>query len=190
MISILFASPRKDGNTRRLLDIFIEELELARESYRVFEVYDMDLRGCLACRSCQEAVDSFGCPIQDDTQLIFESILESRLLVLASPIYSWSVPAPLKAPMDRLVYGMNKYYGSVRANLWEGKALGALVSCGYPVERGADLFDESLKRYARHSKLNYLGMGAEKDPGYGRVFMDEEKRARTRALARRFIKEA
>jgi len=33
------------------------------------------------------------------------------LLVLASPIYSWYCSPPMKAVLDRLVYGMNKYYG-------------------------------------------------------------------------------
>lgn len=40
-----------------------------------------------------------------------DSILASDKIILAAPIYSWSCPAPMKALLDRLVYGMNKYYG-------------------------------------------------------------------------------
>lgn len=43
---------------------------------------------------------------------IFNCILSSDLIILASPIYSWYCTPPMKAALDRLVYGMNKFYGS------------------------------------------------------------------------------
>lgn len=41
----------------------------------------------------------------------FDKVLESDMLILAIPIYSWYCTPPMKAFIDRLVYGMNKYYG-------------------------------------------------------------------------------
>lgn len=40
-----------------------------------------------------------------------EKVLASDLIVLATPIYSWYCTPPMKAIMDRLVYGLCKYYG-------------------------------------------------------------------------------
>ncbi|MEG0156717.1 MAG: flavodoxin family protein, partial [Anaerovoracaceae bacterium] len=102
-----------------------------------------------------------------------------------SPIYSWYCTPPMKAALDRLVYAMNKYFGAQRGPaLWAGKKLGIITTCGYPVETGADLWEEGMKRYCRHSQLEYLGMLAERHLGYQVEFMDEEKRNRARKFAK------
>ena len=102
------------------------------------------------------------------------------LLVLATPIYSWYCTPPMKALLDRLVYGMNKSYGDERGpSLWDGKTL---------AEKGCDLFEEGMRRYCKHSGLRYLGSHAERHLGYGTVFMDEEKELRTREFARELLK--
>ena len=54
-------------------------------------------------------------------QEIFDRVLACDLLG-ATPIYSWYCTPPMKAVLDRLVYGMNKYYGRRRGrSLWEGR---------------------------------------------------------------------
>ena len=70
-------------------------------------------------------------------QEIFDSVLACDLLVLATPIYSWYCTPPMKAVLDRLVYGMNKYYGREKGpSLWEGKPVALIATCGYPEEGG------------------------------------------------------
>ena len=116
---------------------------------------------------------------------MFQQVLESGLLVLATPIYSWYCTPPMKALLDRLVYGMNKFYGGEKGpSLWAGTPLALLMTCGYRPEKGADLFEEGMRRYCRHSGLWYLGSHTERHLGYDTVFMDREKEARTRAFAR------
>ena len=91
----------------------------------------------------------------------------------------------MKALLDRLVYGMNKFYGGERGpSLWAGKSLALLMTCGYRPERGTDLFEEGMRRYCKHSGLRYLGGRAERHLGYDTVFMDGEKETRARAFAR------
>ena len=63
-----------------------------------------------------------------------------------------------------------------------------LATCGYRPEKGADLFEEGLRRYCKHSALRYLGSHAERHLGYGTAFMDDDKAARTRAFARELLK--
>jgi multimeric flavodoxin WrbA len=185
---VLFGSPRKNGNTAKLLGPFIEELGLRRIQYDVVDLYGKRIEPCTACRRCQKDWTVFGCRYEDDAQEIFDKILDSDILVLATPIYSWYCTPPMKALLDRLVYGMNKYYGDEKGpSLWKGKKLAILATCGYRPEKGADLFEEGMKRYCKHSQLRYAGMLAERDMGYGTDFMSDEKAGRSRAFARQLI---
>ena len=187
-ICLLCGSPNPTGNTNQLARIFTETVQTAGCVVRQFQLYDLDLRPCTACRCCQKDHTIFGCPQPDDMQAVFDAILWCDLVVLASPIYSWYCTPPMKAVLDRMVYGMNKYYGQVRGPaLWEGKEVAILATCGYRPEQGADLFQGGVRRYCKHSKLRYLGMLAERHLGYGTTFMDEAKRQDTIAFAKRII---
>ena len=182
---ILMGSPRKKGNTVAITMPFIEELERAGHTVKLVWLYDREIKPCIACRVCQKDWTIFGCAHQDDMAEIFDGIMDCDVVVLATPIYSWYCTPPMKAMLDRLVYGMNKYYGDERGPaLWAGKSMALIITCGYKPEQGADLFAEGMKRYCKHSALLYEGMFAERDLGYKTVFMDDEKREHARAFAR------
>lgn len=188
-VIILMGSPRKNGNTAALLRPFSEELKAAGCAVRPFQLYGLDLHGCTACRHCQEEWGGFHCAIQDDCQEIFDAVLWCGLLVLATPVYSWSCPAPMKAVLDRLVYGLNKFYGEKKGPaLGAGKQVAILATCGYPPERGADLFEESIRRYCKHSSMVYRGMLAERHLGYHTSFFDMDKERHAREFARSLLK--
>ena len=155
---------------------FLKEAEQLGCPCELYRLYDMDLRPCVACRTCQKDWSVFGCPQKDDMQLIYGAILRCDLILLATPIYSWYCTPPMKAVLDRMVYGMNKYYGEKKGPaIWAGKEVAILTTCGYRPERGADLWEEGIRRYCRHSQLSYRGMLAERHMGYGTQFMDEAK---------------
>lgn len=188
--TILMGSPRKEGNTIGLVKPFQRELETRGAQCGLIWLYDKEIRPCTACRACQKDWRRASCCQQDDMTEIFAEILESDLLVLAAPIYSWYCPAPMKAALDRLVYAMNKYYGEEKGpSLWEGKGVALITTCGYRPEKGADLWETGMKRYCEHSRLVYLSMLAERHLGYDTVFMDKEKEKRAEAFARRLWEE-
>ena len=121
---ILFASPRPNGNTAQLIDALAEVFDDSVEVTR-FDLYKMNLQSCIACRHCQEVIDRFHCIHDDDMQILFNAALESDLILFATPIYSFYCTPPMKIVLDRLVYGMCKYYGetvsfrpSVTPNIW------------------------------------------------------------------------
>ena len=183
---ILMGSPRKNGNTQALTAPFAGELERLGIGCSTLWLYDLELKPCLGCRACQRDWAQFGCVQRDDMQKVFDSVLACQLLVLATPVYSWYCTPPMKAVLDRLVYGMNKYYGEEKGpSLREGKKAALITTCGYPPEKGADLLNEGLRRYCKHSRLSYLGMLAERHMGYGSVFMDREKERHAVEFARR-----
>ncbi len=185
---ILMGSPRKNGNTYQMLIPFVEELNLIQVQYDLIWLYDKHIEPCTACRRCQKDWTAFGCRYNDDVQEIFDKVLDSDVIVLATPIYSWYCTPPMKSLLDRLVYGMNKYYGDEKGpSLWKGKKLAVITTCGYRPEKGADLFEEGIRRYCTHSQLHYLGMLSERDLGYKTEFMTDDKTEHARSFARKLI---
>ena len=190
--TVLFASPRGEkSNTLALLRPWLDAWRQAGHEAEVFSLYDMDIQSCTACRGCQNDWQRPVCVMQDDMQPIFDSVLQSDLLLLATPIYSWFCTPPMKAALDRLVYTMEKYYGPAGRgpSLLAGKTMAAVTTCGYRPEKGADLFLEAMARWCKHGQLRWLGGLAERHLGYDTVFMDEEKAARARAFAAEIMKE-
>ena len=190
--TVLFASPRGErSNTLALLRPWLETWRRAGHKAEVFSLYGMDIQPCTACRGCQSDWQSPACVKRDDMSFIFDSVLHSDLLLLATPIYSWFCTPPMKSALDRLVYAMEKYYGSAGRgpSLLAGKSVAAITTCGYRPEKGADLFLEAMARWCKHGQLRWLGGLTERHLGYDTDFMDEEKDTRARAFAAEVIEE-
>lgn len=163
-ICILFGSLREKSNTALLLQPFITELKRFGAEVDYITIKDLNIEPCTACWTCQNIFEEPGCPKNDDMKVIYDSVLKSDCVVFASPIYSWYCTPPMKAVLDRLVYGMNKYYGDTEGPcLWEGKKCALVTTCGYEIEEGAGVFEEGLRRYSKHSNLNYLDKLAVQD---------------------------
>jgi len=185
-LTILMGSPRKNGNTNALLEPFMEELKRKGVEYDLFWIYDMDVHGCMACRTCQADWNNYSCIFDDGLRPIYESIMSSDAFVLATPIYGWYCTGPMKSVLDRLIYCMCMYYGEEKGPaLWSGKTMYILTTCGYKPEKGAYVFEDGMKMYCKHCGLNYGEMHAERDMGYKAVFMDDDKRQRVIAFADR-----
>ena len=183
-VSVFRGSPRPHGNTNALTDIAVSTFRETGLEVQEFNLYRMDVRPCLACRQCQQDWSAITCAQQDDFAKIASAVTDSDLLVLATPIYSWYCTPPMKAMLDRMVYAFNMYYGDQRGpSLWAGKKVGLITTCGYPPEKGSDLFEEGIKRYCKHSQLQYLGMLCERHLGYNTQFLDDDKISRVREFA-------
>ena len=183
---IIFGSPRKDGNTASLLKPFMEELKDLGADLMYVDVYEMDIAGCRACLACQDNKGKICCAIPDDMQRIYPLAAAADLIVFAAPIYIWSAPAPVKAVIDRLVYASCKYYGGdpYGPSLMEGKRCAIITTCGYPVEKAADLYAEEIKRFAKHCRASYAGILAERQRNLKDPFMTPEKEEHARQFAR------
>lgn len=183
--TILMGSPNRDGNTAALLRLFREECETLCVEQEVFWLYEQDIRPCLGCKACQEVLDDLGCVHTDDLRKIYDSVQSSDLLVLATPIYSWFCTPPMKAALDRLIYAGCKYYGSVRGGTtYAGKPVATITTCGYRPEKGADLWEEGLRRWCKHTEMNYLGMFCHRDIGKKDAFLTEQVEQDVRNFAR------
>ena len=182
---LLMGSPRKQGNTAALMVPFVEECRRLGVEVELFWLYDHTILPCLCCKACQDRMEGLGCVRGDDVESLFAAMQASDGIVLATPIYAWYCTAPMKTLLDRVVYASTKNYGRVKGpSLLKGKGLATLVTCGYPEEKGADLWEAGLNRWCRHSGLNWWGMLCARDKGPGVPFLTEDKLAAARDFAR------
>lgn len=191
-VTIIFGSPRKKGNTASLLAPFMEELADNGARIEFFDVYEKKIEGCRVCLACQKDITKVSCAVQDEMQPVLASMAQADLIVYAAPVYIWSAPAPVKAVIDRSCYASCKYYGDDPHGpaLFKGKRLALITTCGYPVEKGADLFEEMMKRYSRHCGLTWAGMLAERQRNLKEPFMDEEKAGHARDFAALLLRQS
>lgn len=181
---ILMGSPRREGNTAALLAPFLEECAAMGVETEMISLYGRAVNPCLGCMACQSCPDGLGCVQDDDFEEIFRSMLDCDVMIPATPIYTFFCTAPLKALLDRTIYAGTKNYGPVKGvKLLAGKRLAAIATCGYPPEKGADLWEEGLKRFCRHGGLEYMGMFCRRDLGGGEPFMNEDRAQAVRDFA-------
>ena len=96
---ILEGSPRLKGNSFILSDEFARGAEEAGYQVEKVAVARKKVGGCLGCNACYR--NNGVCVQKDDMEEIREKMLEADVIVLASPIYFYSMTAQLKAVIDR-----------------------------------------------------------------------------------------
>lgn len=99
-ILVIVGSGTKKGNTSQLADAFCEGATKA--GHKVHKVFlgDKTLSGCQGCEACR--VKQGTCVIKDDMQEIYPLFNQCDTVVLASPLYFWTITAKIKAFIERL----------------------------------------------------------------------------------------
>ena len=100
-IIILNGSPRKNGNTAALIEAFTQGAQGAGHQVTTFFLNEMDIHGCKGC-FCGGKDSASPCVQKDDMVKIYPAYREADVVVLASPLYYWSVSGQLKCAFDRL----------------------------------------------------------------------------------------
>ncbi len=99
-IVIVKGSPREYGNSAILAEQVAEGAREAGAQVESFYLHNMHIEPCDACDSCQGPPYA-GCVISDDMQLIYSKLESADALVIASPVYWFTVSAQTKLFMDR-----------------------------------------------------------------------------------------
>lgn len=99
-VLILSGSPRKNGNSDILCDEFMRGAQDAGNDVEKIRVAEKKIGYCRGCYYCK---DSGECAVKDDMADILQKMIDADVLVLASPVYFYSVDAQLKALIDRTV---------------------------------------------------------------------------------------
>ena len=149
-IVILNGSPRKSGNTSALVKAFIQGAESSENIVTEFFLDGMNIHGC---KGCFGGHSSRECPCvqQDDMNQIYPAVKESDVVVLASPLYYWTMSGQIRTAIDRL-FALEEGEGNLlRGN---GKSSVLLMAAeGYG-------FDDALRYYehlTEHLRWKNLG---------------------------------
>ena len=101
-IVAIMGSPRKHGNTDRLLDEMIKGAEDAGHDVIKHYIGDLEVHPCRACGVCMQGKD---CVFNDDGLKVTHEIANSEGLIISTPIYFGQMTGDLKVLIDRF-YGI------------------------------------------------------------------------------------
>lgn len=100
-VLVLSASPHKNGNSDMLCDEFIKGAKQSGNDVEKIRVAAKNIAACLGCYYCRN--HDGNCIHKDDMKEIMDKIIEADVIVMASPVYFYSINAQLKALIDRTV---------------------------------------------------------------------------------------
>ena len=123
-VIIVVGSPRKNGNSATLAGRVAEGARAAGADVETFYLHGMDIKPCDACDACLEDT-ALDCIINDDMKGLYPKLREADALVIASPIYWFTVSAQTKLFMDRC-YAL----GGPQGNTLSGKRVGVVLVYG------------------------------------------------------------
>jgi len=97
-IIAVFGSPRRKGNTSTLLNHAVKGAEDAGALVEKIVLRDCKISPCLEIYGCKE---TGRCSIKDDFHQVVDKLMACKGIMLASPIFFYTVSAHTKILMDR-----------------------------------------------------------------------------------------
>jgi len=167
-VLILQGSPRKSGNTAWMAEEYKKAAEAAGHKVMLVDVAHKKIAGCLACEYCHGKGNG-ACTQKDDMQEIYPLLAEAEVLVLASPVYYFTMSAQIQAPIQR-IYNMNKPP--------KVQKMALLLSSYSP-----GVYDGAVGEY--HGIQSYWGV---EDTGIVTAKIDEQRTDATRAKILELVK--
>ena len=134
-------SPRRRGNTAALLTKAIEGARDSGADVEEIVLRDLKISPCLEIYGCTQAGE---CAIKDDFQMVRDKILDAHGLILASPVFFYTVSSHTKILMDRFQsLWVKKYWvDKTPQDKQTIKRKGLFISVG--ATKGKKLFDGML----------------------------------------------
>lgn len=142
-IVILAGSPRKQGNTYKLVDAFqqgINDYEV-----KVLPIGNMKIHSCMACEFCHTAGNG-KCLQKDDMAEVANALMEADAVVIASPVYYLGLSGQMQNCLSRW-YAFRKPAKAVKYAL--------LLASGSANVYGA--IETQIKGLAAHFEAEFVG---------------------------------
>jgi multimeric flavodoxin WrbA len=132
----LHFSPRLQGSSKALLDEFGLGVAEAGLGFRTLSVAEVGpISGCRECGSCNTDGQ---CVVRDDMDVFYEAFESAAMVVVATPVFFYDIPAQGKAVIDRSQACWARRYVLGRYREGREGARGFLLGVG--ATRGKDLF--------------------------------------------------
>ena len=137
----IYGSPRREGNTALLLREAVQGAREAGADVEQVVLRDLKMSPCMEIYGCKNAGR---CAINDDFQKVYDSILASQAVMLASPIFFYAVSAHTKILMDRCqsLWVKKHWLEGGPSGQSQSQRKGLFISVG--ATRGKKLFDGTL----------------------------------------------
>ena len=170
---VLCSSPRQEGNSARLARAVAAGL--AASGHDTETVYLSDtINGFIRdCRTCRRADGT--CSIDDGhASLFLERFLDADGVVVATPVYWYSMSAQLKAFFDRMSCYLFAAYPGADAVMrrMQGKRIGLVLSSeeAYPTLSAGVI--QPIQEYVRYTHGTFVGVVHGQGNGRGEVSRD------------------
>ncbi len=123
-VLVFMGSPRARGNSTILAEQAAEGARKAGAAVEVFRLAKMNIGPCLACDGCRKK-GAKDCVRKDDMKPLYDKIRAADALIIAGPVYWFSISAQVKLLLDRLyAFGAEKY------RPLKGKRIGIILTYG------------------------------------------------------------
>ncbi len=162
-IVVLNGSPHEHGCTAVLSGEVIKSAMKQGAEVTSYYLNALKIRGCQGCFQCMEQGH---CVQMDDMQPIYDSITEADGIILASPVYMWSMSSQLKTTVDRLFAFLRPEHKSA---LKAGKKVLLLFTQG---QKDTDMFRHYFEHVGKN--MQFMGFGDYKILVAGGTHMPEQ----------------
>lgn len=151
-ILVVVGSGQQKGNTNQLADAFIEGASAAGHKMTKVFLGNKTVNGCNGCEACRTIKK---CVQKDDMEAIYPLIYAADTIVLASPLYFWTISARLKAFIERF-YAIADVDNQPLKGRYENYGN---KDCALLMTAADDLFwtFEQATSYYQFTCINYLG---------------------------------
>lgn len=150
-ICVLSASPDKKGSTHFLVSELLKAFQNAEVSF--FDAYKMNPKPCIDCGYCGR---KRGCSLGDLDEF-FEVFESCDVFVAAYPVYFLSLPAPMKAVLDRFQrYFSARFSRGVKKPVEKNRTAVLLSTCGSDDETGFEITFKQWKMAFSVSGVNEI----------------------------------
>ena len=121
-------SPRKQGNTEKMLESALEGARQAGATTQVFRLSDLDFSPCQNCGACEK---KGACRFASDGMgPVYQALDESDLFIAGSPVYFSTVSAQFKKMVDRCQALWARKYLLSRPHPRKDERKGIMLSVG------------------------------------------------------------
>ncbi|WP_270644424.1 flavodoxin family protein [Merdimonas faecis] len=148
-VVVITGSPRKNGNSAAMAEAFIKAAEEKGHTVTRFDAAMMNVGGCHACETCFKSGKA--CSFDDDFNTIAPHILEADDIVIAMPVYWYSIPGQIKNVIDKI------YSFCVAGKDVAGKGCGLIACCEEEDMTVLDGVRMPLERSAALLKWHMIG---------------------------------
>jgi len=170
-------SPRKDGNTYRLINHVFHELQQEGIETELVQLAEKDIHGCIACYKCFENRDQRCAVVKDDANACIGKMIAADGIILGSPVYFSDVTPEMKALIDR-----TGFVSRANGGMYKNKVAASVIA----VRRtGAFHTMDTMNHFFLGQEMVIVGRGIGFGRDKGEVDDDKEGLQGVKALGQR-----